>query len=187
MTNSAGIIHKPILPWKRPYWLLVLGMMLVFGFYQERAKVQLNHYVEVLQENPELQKMPSELREKWWDINQPPKRIHYFVMTGTWNGFHHYSLIQLGRLKWALSIAILLVFFGLDALFLRSTGHLDRWPWLIIMYAIAGTIMLIFIGLVPGKSGYGVAHEFLSFLQSPLPSLLIVLVPSLLERMRHIE
>ena len=52
------------------------------------------------------------------------------------------------------------------------------------MYAIAGTIMAAFLLLVPGKAGYSVAHEFLAFLQSPLPSLLIVLVPSLFERMR---
>jgi hypothetical protein len=44
--------------------------------------------------------------------------------------------------------------------------------------------MAAFIALMPGKSGYGVAHEFLAFLQSPLPSLFIVLVPSLIERMR---
>ena len=90
-------------------------------------------------------------------------------------------------MKWALSAGILLVFFGLDALFLRTTGHLDRWPWLVVMYGIAGTIMATFVLLVPGKSGYSVAHEFLAFLQSPLPSLLIVLVPSLFERMRTTE
>jgi hypothetical protein len=44
--------------------------------------------------------------------------------------------------------------------------------------------MAAFLVLVPGRAGYSVAHEFLAFLQSPLPSLLIVLVPSLFERMR---
>ena len=41
-----------MLPRRRPLWLLVLAVMLVFGFYQEKAKIQLNHYVEVLQQNP---------------------------------------------------------------------------------------------------------------------------------------
>ena len=181
MTTS---IYKPILPRRRPLWIVVLAGMLVFGFYQERAKVQLNHYVYVLQENPGVAEMSAELREKWFDVNPQPKRIHYYVMERTWNGFHRYSLPQLARMKWALSIAILLVFFALDALFLRTTGHFERWPWLIVMYAIAGTIMAAFLVLVPGKAGYSVAHEFLAFLQSPLPSLLIVLVPSLFERMR---
>ena len=40
MTTST---HKPILPRRRPLWIVVLAGMLVFGFYQERAKVQLNH------------------------------------------------------------------------------------------------------------------------------------------------
>jgi hypothetical protein len=175
---------KPILPRRRPYWVLVLAGMLVFGFYQERVKIQLNHYVHVLQEHPEVAEMPPELREKWWDVNPQPKRIHYYIMESTWNGFHRYSLKELGRMKWALSLGILVVFFALDALFLRTTGHIERWPWLIIMYGIAGTIMAGFLVLVPGKAGYSVAHEFLAFLQSPLPSLLIVLVPSLFERMQ---
>ena len=175
---------KPILPRRRPLWIVVLAGMLVFGFYQERAKVQLNHYVCVLQENPSVAEMSAELREKWFDVNPKPKRIHYYVMERTWNGFHRYSLSELARMKWGLSIGILLVFFALDALFLQTTGHFERWPWLIVMYAIAGTIMAAFLVLLPGKAGYSVAHEFLAFLQSPLPSLLIVLVPSLFERMR---
>jgi len=173
-----------MLPRRRPLWLLVLAVMLVFGFYQEKAKIQLNHYVEVLQQNPGVAEMPPELRAKWWDVNPQPKRIHYYIMQGTWDGFHSMNLNQLKSLKWWLSIFILLVFFALDGLFLQTTGHLNRWPWLVVMYGLAGAIMAVFIVLVPGKSGYGVAHEFLAFLQSPLPSLFIVLVPSLIERMK---
>ena len=176
--------YKPMLPRRRPLWVLVLLGMLVFGFYQERAKVQLNHYIHVLQENPGLIDMSPELRHKWWDVHPQPKRIHYYVIEQTWSGFHRYSLPELTRMKWALSIGILVVFFVLDALFLRTTGHFERWPWLIVMYAIAGSIMAGFLVLVPSETGYSVAHEFLALLQSPLPSLLIVLVPSLFERMQ---
>ena len=79
--------YKPILPRRRPLWIVVLAGMLVFGFYQERAKVQLNHYVHVLQENPGVAEMSAELRENWIDVNPQPKRIHYYVMERTWNGF----------------------------------------------------------------------------------------------------
>ena len=84
--------YKPILPRRRPLWIVVLSGMLVFGFYQERAKVQLNHYTHVLQENPGVAEMSAELREKWFDVNPQPKRIHYYVMERTWDGFHRYSL-----------------------------------------------------------------------------------------------
>ena len=177
-------VFKPILPRKRPLWLLILGHMLVIGFHQERAKIQLNHYMEVMRQNPVLQELPQDARAAWWEANPQPKRIHYYIMESTWDGFHRYSLRELGWMKWGLSSLILIVFFGLDALFLRTTGHIERWPWLIVMYGLAGAIMAVFIALIPGKSGYSVAHEFLAFLQSPLPSLLIVLVPSLLERMQ---
>ena len=68
--------YKPILPRRRPLWIVVLAGMLVFGFYQERAKVQLNHYTHVLQDNPGVAEMPAELREKWFDVHPQPKRIH---------------------------------------------------------------------------------------------------------------
>ena len=51
-----------MLPRRRPLWLLVLAVMLIFGFYQEKAKIQLNHYVQVLQENPGVASMSPELR-----------------------------------------------------------------------------------------------------------------------------
>lgn len=175
---------RPMLPLRRPTWLLVLAVMLVFGFYQEKAKIQLNHYAEVVQQNPELCEMSPEMRAVWWNENPQPRRIHYYIMRGTWSGFHGMSLTQLKGLKWGLSVAILLIFFALDGLFLKTTGHIERWPWLVVMYGLAGGVIAVFIAVVPGKSGYGVAHEFLAFLQSPLPSLFIVLVPSLLERMQ---
>lgn len=175
----------PILPRRRPFWLLVLVLMLVFGFYQEKAKIQLNHYIEVMKENPEMSAMSDEARAKWWESNPQPKRIHYYIMTSTWSGFHSFDLDELIWMKWMLSAGIVLIFFLLDGLFLKTTGHFHRWPWLLVIYFLAGAIMGAFMVLVPGRSGYGVAHEFLAFLQSPLPSLLIVLVPSLIERAKQ--
>ena len=72
--------NKSILPWSRPLWLLVLAVMLVFGFYQQRAKVQLNHYIQVLQENPDVANMSPKLRHNWWLDNQQHQRIHYYTM-----------------------------------------------------------------------------------------------------------
>ena len=108
---------RPMLPLRRPTWLLVLAVMLVFGFYQEKAKIQLNHYAEVIQQNPELCEMSPEMRTVWWNENPQPRRIHYYIMRGTWSGFHGMSLTQLKGLKWGLSVAILLIFFAILLLF----------------------------------------------------------------------
>jgi len=98
--------------------------MLVFGFYQEKAKIQLNHYAEVIQQNPELCEMSPEMRTVWWNENPQPRRIHYYIMRGTWSGFHGMSLTQLKGLKWGLSVAILLIFFCVGwALFEDDGSH----------------------------------------------------------------
>jgi len=183
----SGNAAAPILPWKRPTWIVVLLGMLVFGFYQELAKVHLNHYIETLERNPEIVDLESSSRAMAWKQLNQPKRLQYYVIRGTWDGFHAFSLTELNALKWAMSLLILLVFFVFDGLFLKTTGHFHRWPWLVVIYGMAGLIMGVFMIAVRGKAGYSVSHEFLAFLQSPLPSFLIVLVPSLLERMRQKE
>ena len=160
----------PILPWRRPTWIVILMGMLVFGFYQELAKVHLNHYIDTVVMNPEVEELgPSDRALAWEQISQP-KRLQYYVIRGTWSGFHGLSLTELTALKWAMSLIILLVFFVFDGLFLKTTGHFHRWPWLVVIYGMAGLIMAAFMVGVPGKTGYSVSHEFLSFLQSPLPS-----------------
>ena len=117
-------VFKPILPRKRPLWLLILGLMLVFGFHQERAKIQLNHYMEVMRQNPVLQELPQDARAAWWEANPQPKRIHYYIMESTWDGFHRYSLRELGWMKWGLSSLILIVFFWPGcALFAHNGSH----------------------------------------------------------------
>jgi hypothetical protein len=177
----------PMLPWKRPTWVLVLLAMLVFGFYQKFAKVHLNHYAQTLSMYPEMDAVDAETRAAWWNELNQPKRVHYYILDGTWEEFHRMTIRQLTWGKWLLSAGILLVFFLLDGLFLQTTGHIKRWPWLVVIYLLAGVVMLVFALAVPLRMGYSVVHEFLSFLQSPLPSLMIVLVPTLFERMREME
>ena len=194
--HPLGAVHSigmkeatvtPILPWKRPIWMVVLLGMLVFGFYQELAKVHLNHYIDTVQKHPEFESLHHSERAVLWEHINQPKRLQYYVIRGTWSGFHLMTLSDLKALKWAMSVFILLVFFVFDGLFLKTTGHFNRWPWLVVIYGMAGLIMGFFMLVIPGKTGYSVSHEFLAFLQSPLPSFLIVLVPSLLERMRQNE
>ena len=74
----------PMLPWKRPTWVLVLLAMLVFGFYQKFAKVHLNHYAQTLSMYPEMDAVDAETRAAWWNELNQPKRVHYYILDGTW-------------------------------------------------------------------------------------------------------
>ena len=62
----------------------------------------------------------------------------------------------------------------------------DRWKELLLIYVSAGLLTAGF-WFVDGQSGaqeagYNVAREVLGFLQSPMPSLMLVLLPWLRER-----
>ena len=90
------------------------------------------------------------------------------------------------RAKWGLMVAIVLCFFALDTLFLQAAGVADRWKLLLLIYGAAGLVTAVF-WFVDGqsgaeKAGYNVAREVLGFLQSPMPSLMLVLLPWLRDR-----
>ena len=90
------------------------------------------------------------------------------------------------RAKWGLMVAIVPSFFVLDALFLRAVGVGDRWRILLLIYGVSGLVVAVF-WFLDGRSGavdpgYNVAREVLGFLQSPMPSLMLVLLPWLRDR-----
>ena len=43
MSRGVTYERKPMLPWRRPWWALVLVAMIGFGYVQEDTKVKLNH------------------------------------------------------------------------------------------------------------------------------------------------
>lgn len=182
MTWQGSPQSRPSLPWRRPWWLAVLLAMLAFGLVQEQAKIKVNHYLQVA-DDEQLWDEDAETRQAWWEKKAPVDRHNFYVSRDTWPMFHGFARAQLVRFKWALSAVILLAFLGLDVLLLRATGVAERMPWLFLIYASAGFPMLGLAFSTPGEGWYAFARTMLGFLQSPLPSVMVVLVPWFLERM----
>ena len=112
---------KPLLNWRRPWWLVVLGAMLGFGLLQEQSKIKVNHYLRV-GDARQFWDDDAPTRTAWWDAHAPVGRHNFYVSRETWPLFHGMTRSQLVTFKWGLSAAILLIFFVLDVLFLRATG-----------------------------------------------------------------
>lgn len=177
---------------RRRSWPLVLFALLLFGYVQEGAKVRLNHYIEVTASQPDFEALDPAGRARWWSGHAPPATDGLFSTRSTFDSFHSMSLHRLVLLKWAWAAAIVAMFFALDAALLWALGVGHRWRLLALMYAIAGAVVLSFYAMsyalnggAPAQGfrpGYHVAREVLGFLQSPLPSLLLVFVPALLAR-----
>ena len=174
--------NQHLLNWRKPLWLVVLGAMLGFGLLQEKSKIKVNHYLRV----GDVQQFwddDAPTRTTWWDAHAPVGRHNFYVSRATWPLFHGLSRAQLVAFKWGLSAAILLLFFVLDVLFLRATGVPERVPWLVLIYVTAGIPMVGLGFSSPGELWYALARDMLGFLQSPLPSVMVVLVPWFLARM----
>lgn len=188
---------KWLLPLRRPWWTLVLVTMIGFGYVQEDTKVKLNHYMEVGERFSDFYDFGHEecewnadcmeaKRRDWWDGYAPLCRTNFAYSRETYGVFHRWDGEQMLRAKWGLMVAIVLCFFVLDALFLRAVGVGDRWQLLLLIYAASGVVVAVFWTLDgrggADEAGYNVAREVLGFLQSPLPSLMLVLLPWLRDR-----
>ena len=194
---ESGRGRSPLLPMRRPWWALVLLAMLGFGYVQEDAKIKLNHYMKVgnryvdfydygLEECDGDPTCMAQMRGDWWDAAAPACRTNYAFTRDTYRIFHRWDGPQLLRAKWGLMVAIVPSFFVLDALFLRAVGVGDRWRILLLIYGVSGLVVAVF-WFLDGRSGavdpgYNVAREVLGFLQSPMPSLMLVLLPWLRDR-----
>lgn len=186
-----------LLPVRRPWWIVVLAVMIGFGYIQEDTKVKLNHYIEVGDRYLDFYDFGHEecgwdadcmaaKRKEWWDGYAPLCRTNFAHTRETFSVFHRWNGEHMLRAKWGLMAAIVLCFFVLDALFLRAAGVGDRWRLLLLVYAASGVVVVVF-WVLDGRggaeqAGYNVAREVLGFLQSPMPSLMLVLLPWLRER-----
>jgi len=172
-------------------------LMVVFGYIQEDVKIKLNHYAQVgdhyldfySYQHLECDWEPEcmyESRKDWWDRFAPMSRTSFYVTRDTFDVFHRMGPGELKRLKWGLMVAIVLGFFVLDAMFLRAAGVGERWKLLMLIYGASGLVTAVFWALDgqagQNEAGYNVAREVLGFLQSPLPSLMLVLLPWLRNR-----
>jgi len=186
-----------MLPLRRPWWALVLVAMIGFGYVQEDTKVKLNHYMEVGDRYADFYDYGFEecawdadcmkmKRQEWWDGYAPLCRTNFAYSRDTFDVFHGWNGEEMLRAKWGLMAVIVLCFFAMDALFLRAAGVGDRWRILLLIYGAAGLVVAVF-WLVDGRGGaedpgYNVAREVLGFLQSPMPSLMLVLLPWLRDK-----
>ena len=180
--NRALSSGDPVFSWRRPWWLLVLGVMLGFGLLQEQSKIKVNHYLR-MGDAANFWDNDAENRRTWWDAHAPIGRHNFYVSRTTWSLFHGLTRQQMVAFKWGMSAAILFMFFLLDVMLLRATQVGERVPWLLLIYAAAGMPLVGLAFSKPGEAWYALARDMLGFLQSPLPSLLVVLVPLYLDRM----
>ena len=188
---------SPLLPMRRPWWALALVVMIGFGYVQEDTKVKLNHYMAVGDRYADFYDFGHEecewdrtcmieKRKMWWEGYAPLCRTNYAYTRDTYPVFHGWGRSEMTQAKWGLMAFIVLCFFALDALFLRAAGVPERWKVLLLIYAGSGFVTAVF-WFADGQAGaeeagYNVARELLGFLQSPMPSLMLVLLPWLQKR-----
>ena len=123
-----------LFPMRRPWWVVVLLGMILFGYIQEDAKVKLNHYIAIGEQFTDFYEYGREecegeaqcmyeKRKAWWDDYSPLCRASASPNRETFSVFHWWGAQEMLRAKWVLMVLIVLGFFLLDALFLIPPAH----------------------------------------------------------------
>ena len=158
---------------RRPWWVVLLVAMIWLGWKQDQMKIAINHYISTGDELGWWDSEPSTTsRVAQWEVVSPTP----------FNWIHSTSRQQMSALKWGFSAAVLFLFLLLDVAFLRSWGVAHRWPLLLSMYALS---LIPLAGLALSDEGapwYTLGRACLGFLQSPLPSAMVVALPWFVNR-----
>ena len=160
---------------RRPWWVALLVAMIWLGWKQDQMKVAINHYLSTGDQLGWWGAEPSAAqRAAQWEVVSPA--------SFKWNWVHSASRQEMSALKWGFSAAVLLLFLLLDVAFLKSWGVSHRWPLLMSMYALS---LIPMAGLAFSEEGapwYTLGRACLGFLQSPLPSAMVVALPWFVKR-----
>ena len=153
--------------------MALLVAMIWLGWKQDQMKVEINHYIST---GDQL---------GWWgaEPSAPTRAAQWEVVSqASFNWIHSASRQQMSALKWGFSAAVLFLFLLLDVAFLKAWGVAHRWPMLLSMYALS---LIPMTGLALSEEGapwYTLGRACLGFLQSPLPSAMVVALPWFVNR-----
>lgn len=165
---------------RRPWWVALLVAMIWLGWKQDQMKVAINQYLSTGDQLGWWDAEPSATqRAAQWEVVSP--------VSFKWNWVHSASRQEMSALKWGFSAAVLFLFLLLDVAFLKSWGVSHRWPLLMSMYALS---LIPMAGLAFSEEGapwYTLGRACLGFLQSPLPSAMVVALPWFVKREKTVE
>lgn len=158
---------------------VAVGVFIALGFFVERAKVSLNHYLDFGAQIQGFDAMDPAEREAALKRITPQVPYDYYYNHGRVDLYHGFALRELTRLKWAMAVGFVALYLGLALFFLgwMDVGSTAK-RYLYIYVAIATLFVVLFFGLsrmpVNQQAAYAVARKLLGFLHSPLPLLLAV-------------
>lgn len=158
--------------------------MVVTVYFQNWVRNQFYWYKEKLAVQPHLALLSDEERAALWQeerIKNPGRYAevheHAAHVLDSW------TRSEIVALDYALMFVFMLVFFSLDALFLRVCNARAQLPFLKLIYFVVGTtlgVMVVLKQFLPNV--WDLDGGLLPFLMSPMPSFLLVLFPWMLRK-----
>ena len=180
----SSAASDPLFPPGFPWWAIMVVFMVVTGYFQNWVRNQFYWYKEKLAVQPHLALLSDEERAAWWEeerIKNPGRYAE--VHEEAAHILDSWTRSEIVALDYALMFVFMLVFFSLDAMFLRVCNARAQLPFLKLIYLVVGTtlgVMVILKQFLPNV--WDLDGGFLPFLMSPLPSFLLVLFPWMLRK-----
>lgn len=158
--------------------------MVVTGYFQNWVRNQFYWYKEKLAVQPQLAMLSDDERAAWWQeerIQNPGRYAEVHERAA--HVLDSWTCSEIVALDYALMFVFMLVFFSLDALFLRVCNARAQLPFLKLIYLVVGMTLGAMVILKQFlRNVWDLDGGLLPFLMSPMPSFLLVLFPWMLRR-----
>ncbi len=163
-------------------WLIRFGILvcaLLVGAIQENWKIDINYVLDLQVHVPNYNELPAHERLSALKACHPYMPYDYYFSHTNNEWIISMNVPTLQRLKWALTIAFVIVFFGFNYALIRTFETSVNWLR-IMRWAYPLAFVLAFAIFVLGKwthteqVTYAIAREITGALQSLIPSMCIV-------------
>ncbi len=152
--------------------LLISGV--VFGFFQEYLKINVNFMIEAGESIPRFYEMDISTKKAWVEYYQKTAPQDFYHKPKTIEALFGMNYGSLIKIKWALAISFVVVYLILNSIIIRlATGNRAAMLWIGYLYIVFfGLALIIFLvgKLTPySESTYIMSREILGGLQSLVP------------------
>jgi hypothetical protein len=163
-------------------WILIcaaLALSIMFGFYQENVKIDINYQLEFGEKYPGFFQQTPEIRKQMIQEKTPYAPFDYYYSHPRIEWLNHFSQEQLGIAKWIWTLIATMVFLffnGCILYLLYRERILLRW----LIFAYSGAFALALVIFACGKivghqdEFYAISRKVMGALQSLVPVMIFI-------------
>jgi hypothetical protein len=157
---------------------ILIFLVLVSGFYQEKLKISINYIIEQAAKMPGFFEQTPDKKMEWIELARVSAPFDYYHNHQTITWLYQLDSRQLSILKWGVTGFFLLWFLILNILLLKTltvSHEIIRYIPLLYVFLIVISLVFYGVGSISGQHqiAYTISRRVMGALQSVIPALVL--------------